>query len=186
MFTSAGLSSGYWDSLRRDNTEHDHIYIYIYNTFHNPSIFYPVTKSYVPVSNTLNQTNLSAHMYTQRQTQFHSTCHRRHKPLTPFHIKAKYNLIWCILKDCLHISWVADTQPGPTLFLWISKYGFFWTGHPLTKVEFKCITFHSVYQFYTTVWIFLLLSGPRLQSWLWCFDPGTKSCSGKRTSCCTS
>lgn len=83
MFTSAGLSFGNWDRLRRDNTEHDHIY----NKFHNPSLFYPVTTSSVPLAYIHSNKPKCTRVHIQRRIQFHSTSHRRHKPLKPFHIE---------------------------------------------------------------------------------------------------
>lgn len=83
MFTSAGLSFGNWDGLRRDNTEHDHIY----NKFHNPSLLYPVTTSLIPLTHIHSNEPKCTHVHVQRHVQFHSTSHRRQKPLKPFHIK---------------------------------------------------------------------------------------------------
>lgn len=62
MFTSAGLSFGNWDRLRRDSTEHDRIY----NKISNPSLFYPVSILSTPLTYILSK--LSAHMYTYKDT----------------------------------------------------------------------------------------------------------------------
>lgn len=72
MFTSAGLSFGNWNGLRRDNTKHDHVHVHVYLL----SLWHTFTRT----------------KCTHTKTHTVSLClTKRHKPLKPFHIKDDFS-----------------------------------------------------------------------------------------------